>query len=347
MKKLTLSVVIAGMAFSSSINAQVGINTASPASTLDVTAKNATGVTTNVDGLLIPRVDRQRAQSMTTVPTSTLIYVNDISTGTQTGTALNIDTVGHYSYNGTVWTKITPATVNIYNSNGTLTGNRVVTQGANTLAFTTTAVNGFSVAGSTLSVDGANNRVGIGTAAPNAPLQFANATGNRKIVMYETANNDQQFYGFGVDPGILRYQADVTTTDHVFYAGASTTTSNELMRIKGTGNVGIGTNAPTSLLDVNGNTRVRTINPAAGTTIVTPVYADPTGVLVKASPSVTYGGVVSGSVTVGSGATAALVTGMLDGGVYKTFVTVGDGCAYVTYAEYIAANNSFNGNFCH
>lgn len=53
--------------------AQVGIHTSSPETTLDIKAKNPTGSTKNVDGLLIPRVDRQRAQSMTGVPQSTLI----------------------------------------------------------------------------------------------------------------------------------------------------------------------------------------------------------------------------------------------------------------------------------
>lgn len=159
--------------------AQVGINTVMPSATLDVIAKDPTGTTTNVDGMLIPRVDRQRAQSMTGVPTSTLVYVNSIATGTQAGTAVNIDAVGYYYYNGSNWVKISPP-LNIYNTNGTLTGNRTVTQGANTLAFASGIVNGFSVANSTLSVDGANGRVGIGSNAPTKKLhvegsQFLNA----------------------------------------------------------------------------------------------------------------------------------------------------------------------------
>lgn len=257
--------------------AQVGINTTTPGSTLDVVAKNSAGATTNVDGLLVPRVDRLRAQSMTSVPTSTLIYINDASTGSQTGIAANIDTVGHYFYNGTVWVKMSNPTgaVNIYNADGSLTGNRLVTQGANTLAFGSTAVNGFSVAGNTLSVDGANGRVGIGTATPNGQLELGQVTANRKIVLYGSFNNDNQFYGFGVNSGILRYQADVLGTDHVFYVGTSPTTSNELFRIKGTGNVGINTSTPSALLDVNGTARVRTL--AAGAAADNIVTADALG----------------------------------------------------------------------
>lgn len=51
------SLMISSLALS-----QVGINTSSPASTLDVTAKNSTGTDSNIDGLLIPRVDRQSTE---------------------------------------------------------------------------------------------------------------------------------------------------------------------------------------------------------------------------------------------------------------------------------------------
>ena len=84
--------------------AQVGIGTPAPAATLDVTAANLTGTT--VDGLLIPRVSRLRAQTMTGTPTSTVLYVNDISTGTATGTTINVTAVGFYFFNGTVWERL-------------------------------------------------------------------------------------------------------------------------------------------------------------------------------------------------------------------------------------------------
>ncbi|WP_264550499.1 tail fiber domain-containing protein [Flavobacterium sp. N2820] len=103
----------------------------------------------------------------------------------------------------------------------------------------------------------ASGNVGIATSTPWAPLQFDNSIQNRKIVMWQNFNNDHNFYGFGVNSYGLRYQVEVPTSNHIFYAGTSTTTSNELMRITGTGNVGIGVAAPAQRLDVQGgNARI-------------------------------------------------------------------------------------------
>ncbi|WP_054509917.1 hypothetical protein [Chryseobacterium sp. ERMR1:04] len=263
MKKLTFSVVVALSGLYGTAEAQVGINTALPAASLDITAKNTTGNSPTVDGVLIPRVDRQRAQSMIGVPASTLLYVNSVATGTQLGTAVNIDSIGYYYFDGLVWVKLynptnaTYALGNIYTTSGTLNSNRVVNQATFPLTFTNSLVNGFSVGGSTFSVDALNSRVGIGTAAPHAQLHLGSTLANRKIVLYETGDNDNEFYGFGVNSGIMRYQADRTTTDHVFYAGLTGGAgSNELMRIKGTGNVGIGTSAPENRFQVVSATAV-------------------------------------------------------------------------------------------
>lgn len=95
-----------------------------------------------------------------------------------------------------------------------------------------------------LVLNGIGGNVGIGTASPNAALQFANIAASRKIVLYEAGNNDHQFSGFGLENAFIRYQLANTSGDHVFFAAASASASNELMRIKGNGNVGIGNNNP-------------------------------------------------------------------------------------------------------
>ncbi len=170
MKKQLLTILT--LSLGTMIFAQVGVNTPTPEASLDITAKTDTG--TAIEGLLIPRVDRLKAQSMTNIPTSTMIYVNSIANGTLAGNAVNISSVGYYFYNGTVWSKLLDT--NLYNADGTLTANRTVTQGTNTLSFNPTVNNGFSVKGSVFSVDGAANRVGIGTTTPTAPLEVNTGT---------------------------------------------------------------------------------------------------------------------------------------------------------------------------
>lgn len=119
--------------FSITVTAQVGIVTTNPEATLDVTAANLTGTT--VDGLLIPRVSRLRAQTMTGTPTSTLIYINDISNGTATGTTVNVTSVGFYFFNGTVWERLASGAANAWN----ITGNSGISGTTNFLGTTDNA----------------------------------------------------------------------------------------------------------------------------------------------------------------------------------------------------------------
>jgi len=64
----------------------------------------------------------------------------------------------------------------IYRGSGALGGATVVTGNANTLSFTSTVTNGFSIDGTTFSVDAANDRVGIGTSLPSTSLHIEKAT---------------------------------------------------------------------------------------------------------------------------------------------------------------------------
>ncbi|CAI8800848.1 hypothetical protein [Chryseobacterium sp. IT-36CA2] len=105
--------------------------------------------------------------------------------------------------------------------------------------------------------------------------------------------------------------------------------------------VGINTPTPTNTLDVNGTARVRTVNQGVGTTVISPLYVDNTGVVVKSSTSATYGSVRSNTVTVASGGTGTLAGSVTDG-VYRAVVTTGNGCAFSASVEFFISTNSAN-----
>jgi hypothetical protein len=97
--------------------------------------------------------------------------------------------------------------------------------------------------------------VGIGTTTPrftfdvNGIIATNNNNNNKKLVLWDNTPGDNptsatNFYGFGINPAMLRYQADTNTATHAFYGG-----STEYMRLAAAG-VGIGTTNPQAKLDV-------------------------------------------------------------------------------------------------
>lgn len=116
--------------------------------------------------------------------------------------------------------------------------------------------------GAPLYIDDANERVGIGTTTPSAPLEIQGATGGVRIeptVLTIGSNNDgYEFNIVGGTPdsftdaggrirlgGGARGDGDV---DSIIFLRDNT----ESMRIDSSGNVGIGTTSPASDLDVRG-----------------------------------------------------------------------------------------------
>jgi len=191
-------------------------------------------------------------------------------------------------------TWVTPTDTNIYSADGTLAGNRIVTQGANTLTFTSTATNGFSVDGTTLSVDAANNRVGIGSIAPTQALHVnGSAFFNNRVLIGSTDalghlsnsnTNHLNSLAQGLDSNTINWvkttgvgnaaQFTNESTDNFASGvsikvlannvssaaldvsrGTSTFAGTPLFTVLSTGNVGVGKNTPTQALDVTGNVR--------------------------------------------------------------------------------------------
>ena len=92
--------------------------------------------------------------------------------------------------------------------------------------------------------------IGIGTSATTYPLDFRTAPGD-KIALWSSANG--RTVGFGVGGHHeLQVHTDNTNFDIVFGSGSSGNLA-EVMRIQGTGNVGIGTASPLNMLDVQGS----------------------------------------------------------------------------------------------
>lgn len=85
-----------------------------------------------------------------------------------------------------------------------------------------------------------SGQVGLGNIfTPHAQLQFPNVLTNRQLVLWEGANNNFQFHGFGSITGGFGYNIVATTDSHVFFAGVNTTTRNEVARFTGTGDCAI------------------------------------------------------------------------------------------------------------
>jgi len=93
---------------------------------------------------------------------------------------------------------------NIYNSDGTLTGNRVVTQNNNSLSFTG---GDFSVDGTTFNVDDSANAVGVGVSTPaaSAVLEVASTT---KGFLFPRMTETQRGNIGSPATGLMVYQTD-------------------------------------------------------------------------------------------------------------------------------------------
>ena len=129
-----------------------------------------------------------------------------------------------------------------------------------------------------MTIDGANGRVGIGTAAPSQILHINDAS---PIIQFTDTN------GLGsrinADNGNLYLDTHNQNRDVIFRGGSSST--DEVARVTGDGKVGIGTAGPSSMLTIRDETGGQSllIEGSGGNDVV--VLGSVNGCLLYTSPS--------------------------------------------------------------
>jgi hypothetical protein len=174
--------------------------------------------------------------------TTTNLYANTMTLiGTTGQTTINVT--------GNIYASNSLSTTNVFASNGLDVGPG--TLGSNVVVFSNIS------GGSNVFVMDSNGRVTIGsTYTGGSLLSFGQQSANKVVTLFDGNSADNpvlatNFYGFGRNTNVLRYQVNDTGAAHTFYGGSS-----EFTRITNTG-VGILTGAnPTSTLQVTGNSYI-------------------------------------------------------------------------------------------
>ena len=192
------------------------------------------------------------------------------------GVALASATVGNtvlVAYDGTGIYGAGAASSVAWNAITNPTGNQALTMGTTTTTWTwTSGTTAFSIAngsGTIFDVDATNGRVGIGTTSPATTLYVSGASsGFTQISADGTTASGTNYYVGGTLNAAIGYgptgYGGVHNTGTYIFSNNDITfgllAGNPYVTIKGTtGNVGIGTTSPGSLLTVNGATSSSTL----------------------------------------------------------------------------------------
>ncbi|WP_339698086.1 hypothetical protein [uncultured Marixanthomonas sp.] len=283
MNKITFTnLVILVLCISPYLNAQVGIGTTSPKSSLDIKASSQS-TPNNTDGILIPRFDAFPATNPGANQDGMLAFLNN---------AIGTDDKGFYYWDDDQkkWINIgaeewkagtNPSGDNlIYATRAKLTGTDMVITDDGRIGFgTDDPVERFEFRGP------GDNDFQITSANENPPNFILYNTGgsleepgtlpaNREIGSFIVKTHDGSDI---VEPGGFRFFMDGVATPGsspsrfvINTTPEGSTTQQERIIVRSTGNVGIGAQNPTQLLDVDGNARVRGLTSGS-------VYSDANG----------------------------------------------------------------------
>jgi len=188
-KKVLLNILLLTSAIGYS---QVGINNSDPKTSLDVSAKrDALGaVSDNAQhyGLQAPRLTRAEMTALTASygadQKGAMIYITDVSGGDNSGTRINMDAVGYYYFDGSVWQKLSGG-----GSSGDATNDAWVNDTTNTMVKLGTKSDGSSRDAGTYFVAKDNGSVGIGTASPDLSALLDITATNKGLLLPRVALN--------------------------------------------------------------------------------------------------------------------------------------------------------------
>ena len=161
---------------------------------------------------------------------------------------------GHRNNSGTYIGQIQFRNTDLLSSNNVYTAAQIESQNSGStddgdLRFYTTSDLALSL-GMIIDING---NVGIGTSSPNYQLSLGTSLSNTKLALWD--NGVGTSFGLGVQSSNFILHTNQTADRFTFYDDANLT--NQLMTIRGTGNVGIGSNAsPAERLDVEGSIQV-------------------------------------------------------------------------------------------